>query len=82
MLMRSKLFVPATRPVLFAKAESSPADSLSFDLEDAVTETRKDCCRTAFGCHSQTLEGSLTFMGGAQPRSDRICWAVQGEGGD
>jgi citrate lyase subunit beta/citryl-CoA lyase len=40
-LMRSKLFVPASRPELFAKALASEADALSFDLEDAVQERRK-----------------------------------------
>jgi citrate lyase subunit beta/citryl-CoA lyase len=45
-MMRSKLFVPASRPELFAKAEASAADSLSFDLEDAVAEERKDEART------------------------------------
>jgi len=40
-LMRSKLFVPASRPELFAKALAGPADALSFDLEDAVQESRK-----------------------------------------
>lgn len=39
--MRSKLFVPASRPELFAKALASEADAISFDLEDAVTESRK-----------------------------------------
>ena len=39
--MRSKLFVPASRPELFAKAMAGEADGLSFDLEDAVDETRK-----------------------------------------
>ena len=39
--MRSKLFVPASRPELFAKALASAADALSFDLEDAVAEPRK-----------------------------------------
>src|SRR6478609_5750357 len=39
--MRSKLFVPASRPELFAKALASEADALSFDLEDAVVEARK-----------------------------------------
>ena len=34
--MRSKLFVPASRPELFDKAMRSAADALSFDLEDAV----------------------------------------------
>ncbi|MGV8942425.1 MAG: HpcH/HpaI aldolase/citrate lyase family protein [Lysobacter sp.] len=34
--MRSKLFVPGTRPELFAKALGSAADAISFDLEDSV----------------------------------------------
>src|SRR5205807_2309025 len=41
MLMRSKLFVPGSRPELFAKAAESAADALSFDLEDAVPQDRK-----------------------------------------
>jgi citrate lyase subunit beta/citryl-CoA lyase len=41
MLMRSKLFVPGSRPELFAKAAASAADALSFDLEDAVARDRK-----------------------------------------
>jgi citrate lyase subunit beta/citryl-CoA lyase len=43
--MRSKLFVPGSRPELFAKAMKSEADGLSFDLEDAVDEARKDQAR-------------------------------------
>jgi citrate lyase subunit beta/citryl-CoA lyase len=43
--MRSKLFVPASRPELFAKALAGPADALSFDLEDAVQASRKDDAR-------------------------------------
>jgi len=39
--MRSKLFVPASRPELFDKALASDADAISFDLEDAVQESRK-----------------------------------------
>lgn len=39
--MRSKLFVPASRPEFFAKALAGDADAISFDLEDAVQETRK-----------------------------------------
>ena len=39
--MRSKLFVPGVRPDLFGKALASGADAISFDLEDAVPETRK-----------------------------------------
>ncbi|MBA2962351.1 MULTISPECIES: HpcH/HpaI aldolase/citrate lyase family protein [Ramlibacter] len=39
--MRSKLFVPGSRPELFAKALAGPADGISIDLEDAVVEDRK-----------------------------------------
>ncbi|WP_245306081.1 CoA ester lyase [Bradyrhizobium sp. LTSP849] len=45
MLMRSKLFVPASRPELFGKALASAADALSFDLEDAVAESQKSQAR-------------------------------------
>lgn len=57
MLMRSKLFVPGSRPELFAKAAASKADALSFDLEDAVAESRKEEARTA-------LAGFLSREGG------------------
>ena len=43
--MRSKLFVPGSRPELFAKAMAGEADGLSFDLEDAVDESMKDEAR-------------------------------------
>lgn len=43
--MRSKLFVPAIRPDLFAKALGSDADAVCFDLEDAVPENRKEEAR-------------------------------------
>jgi citrate lyase subunit beta/citryl-CoA lyase len=43
--MRSKLFVPASRPELFEKAFASQADALSFDLEDAVAPARKQAAR-------------------------------------
>lgn len=39
--MRSKLFVPGSRPELFAKALGGEADAISIDLEDAVAEGRK-----------------------------------------
>ncbi|WP_245283902.1 CoA ester lyase [Bradyrhizobium sp. Cp5.3] len=45
MLMRSKLFVPASRPELFDKALNSAADALSFDLEDAVAPGQKSQAR-------------------------------------
>src|SRR5678815_425358 len=43
--MRSKLFVPGSRPELFEKAMKGEADALSFDLEDAVDESMKDTAR-------------------------------------
>jgi citrate lyase subunit beta/citryl-CoA lyase len=45
--MRSKLFVPGSRPELFSKAAASAADALSFDLEDAVAKDRKAEARAA-----------------------------------
>lgn len=45
--MRSKLFVPASRPELFAKAFAGEADAISFDLEDAVEQSRKAEARAA-----------------------------------
>lgn len=43
--MRCKLFVPGSRPELFAKAMAGEADAISIDLEDAVDESRKDGAR-------------------------------------
>ena len=45
--MRSKLFVPASRPELFSQAMASAADALSFDLEDAVAIESKGMARVA-----------------------------------
>jgi citrate lyase beta subunit len=54
MRMRSKLFVPGSRPELFQKALQSEADALSFDLEDAVSEERKDEARGYVGKFLET----------------------------
>lgn len=43
--MRSKLFVPCSRPDFFAKALAGEADALSFDLEDAVPVEGKGAAR-------------------------------------
>ena len=51
--MRSKLFVPGSRPELFNKAMGSAADGLSFDLEDAV----------AINVKSQAREHLRKFLG-------------------
>lgn len=49
MLPRSFLYVPASRPELFAKASSGEADAVILDLEDAVPATQKDAARSAVG---------------------------------
>lgn len=47
--MRSKLFVPGSRPELFAKALAGSADALSLDLEDAVIPALKQEARERVG---------------------------------
>jgi citrate lyase subunit beta / citryl-CoA lyase len=54
--MRSKLFVPGSRPELFAKAMASEADALSFDLEDAVDAAMKDEARAELARFLRSLE--------------------------
>ncbi|HKB56791.1 MAG TPA: CoA ester lyase [Lacunisphaera sp.] len=54
--MRSKLFVPGSRPELFPKALASQADALSFDLEDAVPENGKADARRLVGQALQSPE--------------------------
>ena len=58
--MRSKLFVPASRPELFAKALASAADAISFDLEDAVEPGRKAAARAEL---VKLFDGSVSFNG-------------------
>jgi citrate lyase subunit beta/citryl-CoA lyase len=43
--MRSKLFVPGSKPALFPKATASGADCVCFDLEDAVSDESKHTAR-------------------------------------
>lgn len=57
MILRSALYVPATRPELFEKALASPADAVILDLEDAVAAARKDDARAAV----------VALLGGAGP---------------
>jgi citrate lyase subunit beta/citryl-CoA lyase len=60
-MMRSKLFVPASRPELFAKALAGAADAISFDLEDAVEEGAKPAAR---GELARLFEGGRAAMHG------------------
>ena len=52
--MRSKLFVPGSRPALFAKALAGDADLLSFDLEDAVAAEDKAAARAQVAAFLQS----------------------------
>src|SRR6218665_4087080 len=45
--MKSKLFVPASRPELFSKALAGEAEAIMLDREDAVSESRKAQARAA-----------------------------------
>ncbi|MVW72843.1 CoA ester lyase [Bordetella sp. 15P40C-2] len=56
--MRSKLFVPGSRPELFPKALASAADALSIDLEDAVVESRKAEARGQVAQFLRDAQGS------------------------
>ena len=58
--MRCKLFVPGSRPELFAKAMASEADAISIDLEDAVDESRKDEAREAVARFLRSLPAERT----------------------
>src|SRR5215469_8787342 len=62
MPMRSKLFVPGSRPELFPKAMKGEADALSFDLEDSVVEERKDESRRAVAMFLRGLGASEKLM--------------------
>jgi citrate lyase subunit beta/citryl-CoA lyase len=56
--MRSKLFVPGSRPELFAKALAGDADALSIDLEDSVAADRKEEARAAVALFLQSAEAA------------------------
>ncbi|HKX42814.1 MAG TPA: CoA ester lyase [Burkholderiaceae bacterium] len=58
--MRSKLFVPGSRPELFAKALAGAADALSFDLEDAVADEHKPAARRAVATWLASNEARTT----------------------
>lgn len=74
--MRSKLFVPGSRPELFAKALASAADSISFDVEDSVPEDSKARAReqiAGFLCSIAVRQSeSLADNGAAKPVIVRI----------
>lgn len=58
--MRTKLFVPGSRPEWFGKAMAGEADALSIDLQDAVAESRKVEARAAAGAFLRSLPKART----------------------
>ncbi len=58
--MRSKLFVPASRPELFRKALSSQTDAISIDLEDSVVDSRKAEARATVQAFLRSEEARAT----------------------
>jgi citrate lyase subunit beta / citryl-CoA lyase len=62
--MRSKLFVPGSRPELFPKALAGEADAISFDVEDSVPEDSKARARgqVADFLHSGAVRDSGKIM--------------------
>ena len=70
--MRSKLFVPGSRPELFDKALRGGADALSFDLEDSVSAGRKADARRALQdllSGPAARESGKTLIARVNPRS-------------
>ena len=63
-MIRSKLFVPGSRPELFEKAAGSAADALSFDLEDAVAQEKKAEARSTShrSCSAQDFPGKIMIV--------------------
>lgn len=53
------LFVPASRPERFAKADSSGADAIILDLEYAVGPSDKESAREAVVAHADALESPV-----------------------
>jgi citrate lyase beta subunit len=84
--MRSKLFVPGSRPELFAKALAGEADSISFDVEDSVPEDSKAHARERIAdlLRSGTLRDSgksiivrINALGSAHFEGDLMAFACQ-----
>ena len=62
-LLRTLLFVPGTRPRSFRKAVNSGADAVILDLEDSVTEGRKEEARDAIARFaSESALGCRVFV--------------------
>lgn len=86
--MRCKLFVPGSRPELFAKAMAGEADAISIDLEDAVDESRKDWAREEVAKFLRTLPADraktiiVRVNGVDTPHFEKDIEAISGPGLD
>ena len=86
--MRCKLFVPGSRPELFAKAMAGDADAISIDLEDAVDESRKDRAREEVARFLRELPADkaktiiVRVNGVGTPHFERDIEAISGPGLD
>jgi citrate lyase subunit beta/citryl-CoA lyase len=71
--VRSKLFVPGSRPELFTKAAATQADALSFDLEDSVVESKKHEAREAVASFlkSRASATARVFIARVNPLNSR-----------
>jgi len=61
-LYRSKLFVPCSRPTLFAKAAAGAADVVCLDLEDSVAPNDKDDARDAIVAALNEIDWNDKFV--------------------
>jgi citrate lyase subunit beta/citryl-CoA lyase len=82
--MRSKLFVPGSRPELFAKALAGAADAISFDVEDSVPEDSKARAREhvadflrsgAAGLSGKLIIVRINALGSAHFEGDLMAFA-------
>jgi len=86
--MRCKLFVPGSRPELFAKAMAGEAEAISIDLEDAVDESRKDWARDEVAKFLRSLPADKTktiivrVNGVDTPHFEKDIEAISGPGLD
>src|SRR5213594_221467 len=63
MRRRSQLYVPANNPRMIAKAAGLEADSIVFDLEDAVPSDAKEAARQSLGSALQKADWGRRELG-------------------
>ena len=63
MRRRSQLYVPANNPRMIAKAAVIEADSIVFDLEDAVPQDEKEAARRSLGAELRKADWGHRELG-------------------